>query len=425
MATPPTPPPVRAVARVGATPQQAGPWRLSRYRARQRVGRFRVEQLVVVELVLLGVLTLLHRPLWQVVTGGVVGLVVMSAVFASTGGRWWLARVAMRGRFRRRRAAARTGRAKDQRLAVLRELSPALTVESAEERDHRIGIGYDGSGWFAVAELDFGSRNGVVGEHAGALPFGNLARTVLDDEFPVSTIQVVTHTVPAPSAGLSGQAACQASYRELVSTVHSAAAAFQTLWLTVRLDADDALAAAEERGGGTDGVHRAIAAALSRCTKAVEGRGRTCRLLDADELLDALVRSCGITGTGTSPGRNRTTEEWDLWRGDGLAHAGYWIETWPPVEADRHGLLTDLIVTCGVENSLSIALRRPPLAADGAAEPMIDIHGVLRLMTVSDGLARAGEQAVDIAKRSGFGLSLLSGEQAPAIFASAPTGLAR
>ncbi len=95
---------------------------------------------------------------------------------------------------------------------------------------HRIGVGYDGSGWFAVAELDVGSRTGVVGEYAEALPLGVLARTVLDDEFPVSSVQLVTHTVPAPSAGLSEQAACQQSYRELVGTVQSAAAAYQVRW---------------------------------------------------------------------------------------------------------------------------------------------------------------------------------------------------
>jgi type VII secretion protein EccE len=424
MATPETPPPVRAVARVGVGPAAGGPWRLLRYRSRQRIGRFRVEQLVVVEVVLIGALALLHRPLWQIVAGGVLGLLVVVLAFLTTGGRWWLERMGLRARFRRRRAASRPGRASDQRLAALRELSPALSVETAEERDTRIGVGHDGTGWFAVAEIESQSRTGVMGDRVEPLPLGVLAKVLLDEEFPVSAVQVVTQTVPAPAPGLAPQAPCQLSYRELAGAI-TGPVAHQVQWVAVRLDGEDAAEAAAARGGGTQGVHRAIAAALARCSKAIRGGDRTCRTLDADELVDALVRSCGVVGAGNAPGRNRTAEEWERWRGDGLAHAGYWIRDWPAVRPEGGELLADLVAHGGAETSLSLVLRRPAVMPDPDVEQAADLQGVVRVIAEPTALGPACASFVAVAERAGFGLRLLSGEQAPAIYSSAPTGVPR
>lgn len=427
MATPPSPPPpVRAIARVGVGPSSAGPWRLLRYRARQRIGRFRVEQVVVVEVVLIGGLSLLHRPLWQVVAGGVLGLVVLLAAFAGAGGRWWMSRLSLRARFRRRRAASRPGQGSDQRLAVLRELSPALAVENVEERDDRIGVGNDGNGWFAVSEIDGGPRSGVVGDAIEPLPLGTLARLLLDDEFPVSAIQLVTQTVPAPASALSPQAPCQQSYRELVGATPGGAVAHQVQWVAVRLDGEDAEDAAAARGGGTEGVHRAMVAALNRCTKAVKGTDRGGRMLDSDELIDALVRSCGVLGAGSNPGQRRTGEDWERWRGDGLAHVGYWIRDWPPIRADRADLLADLVANAGVETSLSLVFRLPTGGggADGS-EPAVDMQGIIRVAAEPDALGWACGGFLKTAEQAGFSLRLLGGEQAPAVYASAPTGVPR
>lgn len=421
MAMPETPPPVRAVARVGVGPTSAGPWRLLRYRARQRVGRFRVEQLVVVEVVLIGGLLLIHRPLWQVIAGAVGGLVLVLLVFLSTGGRWWLERLGLRSRFRRRRAASRPGRGTDQRLAVLRELSPALQIETAEERGTRVGVGYDGTGWYAVAEIEAGAQAGVIGDPVEPLELGVLARVLLDEEFPVSAVQLVSQTVPAPASALPAQAPCQQSYRELVGSLPAGAAAHQLHWVAVRLDSDEAAAAAEARGGGTEGVHRAITAALQRCAKAVKGNDRTGRILDGDELVDALVRSCGVLGAGNNPGRQRTAEEWERWRGDGLAHAGFWIKEWPTVGADNGDLLARLVAYGPAESSLSLVLRRPRVQA----EQMVDMQGVVRVIAEPAALPAATSAFVAGARQAGFQLRLLSGEQAPAVYASAPTGAPR
>lgn len=417
------PPSVRAVAQVSVRP--SGPWRLLRYRSRHLIGPFRVEQLVILEVVLIGVLVLLQRPLWQVVAGGVVGLLLLLAAFLGTGRSWWLDRITMRSRYRRRIATAHVGQTRDQRLAVLRELSPVLTVEATEQHGGRIGVGYDGLGWFAVAEVEVGSRAGVVADPGRPLPLGNLARTLLDEEFGVSVIQLVTHTVPSMATAPGAVAPCQQSYRELVgNSGGTAPVAHQVQWVVVRLDAEDAEEAAAARGGGMAGVHRAISAALMRCGKAIRGDGRSCRTLDADELLDALVRSCGVIGSGARPGARRTAEMWRRWHGDGLAHVGYWLRDWPLVRSDSGGLLAGLLAGSGVQNSASIVFRRPTrAAAETGDEPAVDLHCVVRVMAEPDALAASCAGFTAAAHHAGFGLRTLDGEQAPAVYASAPTGV--
>lgn len=416
------PPSVRAVAQVSVKP--SGPWRLLRYRSRHLIGPFRVEQLVVAEAVLIAVLALLQRPLWQVVTGGVLGLLVLVAAFLGTGRRWWLGRVTLRSRYRRRLAAARPGQGGDQRLAVLRELSPVLTVDVAEQRGDRIGIGYDGLGWFAVAEVEVEARTGVLAGPGRPLPLGTLARTLLDEEFGVSVIQLVTHTVPSMATAPGTVAPCQQSYRELVGrTGTTAPVAHQVQWVVVRLDAEDAADASAARGGGMDGLHRAIAAALMRCGKAINGDGRSCRTLDADELLDALVRSCGVIGSGARPGARRTSELWNRWHGDGLAHVGYWVRDWPLVRSGSGGMLADLLAGSGVQNSASVVFRRPDRIAEAGEEPTVDLHCVVRVMAEPAALPAACAGFDAAASRAGFGLRSLDGEQAPAVYASAPTGV--
>src|SRR3989442_9371935 len=98
MSTPTTPPPVRAVARVGVSQSIAGPWRLLRYRSRRRVGPFRVEQLVMLELVGIGVLAVLGRPLWQVTAAGAGGPLLLVVAFAGSAGRGGVERGGPRSR---------------------------------------------------------------------------------------------------------------------------------------------------------------------------------------------------------------------------------------------------------------------------------------------------------------------------------------
>jgi type VII secretion protein EccE len=248
---------------------------------------------------------------------------------------------------------------------------------------------------------------------------------LLDDEFPVSAVQLVSQTVPAPASALPPQAPCHQSYRELTGSVPGGAVAHQLHWLAVRLDSEDAGAAAEARGGGTEGVHRAVLAALQRCVKAIKGSDRSGRVLDGDELVDALVRSCGVLGAGSNPGRQRTAEDWERWRGDGLAHAGFWIKDWPAVGADNGDLLARLVAHGGAETSLSLVLRRPQVLADQEADRAVDMQGVVRVVAEPDALAGACATFVGVAQQAGFHLRLLSGEQAPSVYASAPTGAPR
>src|SRR5256714_845863 len=124
--------------------------------------------------------------------------------------------------------------------------------------------GQDEDGWFAV--LAVGPGSGVWGNgnggHSGGIRLDRLAAVLTDAAVPVSSVSVVSQCVPAPNAVLDRQSRAAQSYRQLLH--NDLVLADQAVWVTVRLSAADATEAAASRGGGLDGVGRAIAAALRR-----------------------------------------------------------------------------------------------------------------------------------------------------------------
>lgn len=410
--SPSDPQPVRAVAKVGVERAEPGPVRIAPRTARQRIGALRIEQIVATEVIVLGLLVLAGRPIWQIVTGGALALAVLAAVYVSRGGYWWAGYLHRLLRYRRRRAVPPDDAA-EPTVGALRELVPGLAVRTGEQRGRRVGIAHDSHGWYAVAEVT--AAPGLADPGYGEIPLGPLARALCEEGFPVSAVQLVLHTVPAATAD---EAPCVRSYQDLLGTVSDRPVGHQVHWLVVRVDADDAMEIAQARGGGERGLDRALAAALARVTTAVE---TPTRVLDGDDLTDALARSCGVVGVGDPTTARRTVEEWERWRGDGLAHACFWISHWPPIEEGRSRLLSDLVTSCGAETSLSVSLRRPPLGPDDT----VDLRCLVRVVAEPERLRPAADRVAAYAEGLGLRLDLLAGEQAPGVYASAPTGMPR
>src|SRR5690606_30496325 len=115
----------------------------------------------------------------------------------------------------------------------LAALAPGLVVEEITDRGLRVGIGMDSDGWYAAL---------AVGDPAGgpARP-DRLVQVLSQASAPVSALQVVHHTVPVPMA---------------------VSAAGEHTWVGLRLTAADAPAEAASRGGGVEGAHRAVTAAV-------------------------------------------------------------------------------------------------------------------------------------------------------------------
>lgn len=449
-----------------------------------RRGRFlglEVGQIVAVELALAAVVSTVGGPLWLAGAVGGAALVVVVLAVGRRHGRWWYQSYSAARRLRRRRAERRADGHPDPRMAGLRELAPELTVRAVADRtepsaagpsvtrpsvagpsvtrpsaarpsaarpsvarpsaarpsvagpsvvgpEPRLGVAQDAAGWFAVVEL--APAAGVRVLARPALPLGALAALLDGGAAPLTSVQVVVHTVPAPVAALPGESPALASYRSLLADgaggslpadgAGGSLPADEVTWIAVRLDSAAATEAAHSRGGGVDGVHRALTAGVGRVGQILTSAEIPYRLLDADGLLDALARSCGIADRGltAAAGEPRTEEDRRCWRADGNTHVSFWIRSWPPLVA-AEPLLARLtrIPADAVTLSLTLSPER-----EG-----VRVQGLVRLTSATTAargtdVESCADALAAIAGELKLGLQRQDGEHAPAVYASAPTG---
>jgi type VII secretion protein EccE len=384
------------------------------------VGAVNVLQLMLLELVLIGVLTTLRRHPPVVVIGVVAGLLAIAVTFGRYRGRWWSEYPLLFWRYRRRRGST-PAPASDRRLALLRELVPDLTVRTAEGADDsQIGIGTDSAGSFAV--LAIGQSDGVRAPVV-SVPLPVLARTLKDAQQPGAVVQLVTHTVPAPRS-TSDPPMCDSSYRELLAPAGGAAPADLITWVTVRLDsrtfAESAIATtsiATERASGDPDEF--VAVLVRRVRKALRRAGCAAKVLDADGVLDALTRSLDLDPELHDPAAALAShrEQWQAWRSASLAHASYWLRIWPSSD-EAAAFLGRLSVIPAAATNVATVLQSVARGVAASTELRCLIRVAAAPETLGDSCAELTSAAADCGAR----LFRLDGEQAPAAYASAPTG---
>jgi type VII secretion protein EccE len=369
-------------------------------RRRGRFGPLTVAQLVVVELVALGLLGARRADAgvigpWTIGIGA-VGALALGAVFLRVRGGWWYQERGPRRRWQRRRAMKVPARATG--LPVLGPVAPGLTIRQVEERGTAIGIGQDADGWFAALELDSGP--GLAGDRGTDLAVERLARLLSE----ATSVSVVSHLVTAPSTELDPRSPAAQSYHELLG--NAPVAADQARWVAVRLAPSDALAAAAPRGGGLAGVDRAVAALVGRVGKVLSAADVAARPLDRAGLSAALVAASGLSGRPAEP-----EEQWTTWYADGLAHTCLLITRWPrPSSAE---LLSRLV-------RLPAALVSVTVTVHGSGGPP-RVQGLVRLSAEPKALARAVDEARTLARRAGAQVRRIDGLHGPGVYASAPT----
>jgi type VII secretion protein EccE len=421
---PEAPTTVRAVARVGVTPAEpdSGPATLVRRSVPGYLGAASLVQLFVVELALIAVISVLRSPIVVVIAGSTGALLIVIVLLARWRGRWWTERLVLSSRYRKRRGVAADA-SQDGRLRGLRRLAPGLTVENTTASDgSQIGVGIDDAGWYAA--LAVGNPNTLRGESGAELPIEILTRQIAELGQPGATLQVVVHTIPTPDAGLDPRSLIATSYRELSARDGQVPAA-RTIWVAVRIDAR---ALAEAMIGGADEtaqVPATVAAMIRRVGRALERAGVANSVLDADGLLDALAHSCDI-GRQPAPSATAPHEAWTSWRSARYAHVSYWLRRWPalPIPGAKAG-------GNGPGTGTTWLLRGPAIAGAAATsvalllEPSsegVRLRCVTRL-TASPNVLEAGcLSLLRAAEQAGADLYRLDGEQAPAAYASAPTG---
>jgi type VII secretion protein EccE len=336
------------------------------------------------------------------IVAGVSALAWLLVGCGRSDGRWIYQALAARSALRGRRAIARQ-RTRDGHQAV------DIQVHNHDDRGNVLGIGQDDSGWFAAVAV--GGDDAPISPDPAAIPLDRLTRLLDEGSARPSALQIVTLRVSGTDASPAGSA-CAESYRELAQSLvgGTGGLAAELTWIAVRLDTRDALVATVERGGGLEGVAKALAAAVGRVVKLLAGAGVNYRVLDGEALLDALHTSCGFDPVATRGAA--LGEQWRGWRSGDLSQKSFEVRNWPSrPAADSLGQLMDAPAGRLV---VSVSLRPD--------DTQLRVGTIVRVMSPPPALDATCQRVTDHAGRIGFQLRPLHGLHGPAILASAPTG---
>jgi type VII secretion protein EccE len=380
-------------------------------RVRPRGGLPGAVQFIGVELALAAaaIAFLVRRPGVPLAAGLTAGLLLVM-VLGRADGRWWYEAVAAQLRLRRRRALGRQVASRmtgaPTGTVALATLAPGLAVRSFTDRGRSIGIGQDADGWFAGVRL--GAGGDVSGLAAARFELDKVIRVLDESTMPVSALQLVSYHLPVP-VGEAPEPALR-SYRELTGNEYCPAE--QITWVMVRLHPPDAVEAAWSRGGGIEGVDRALAAAVGRIENALSAASVPYRVLDAPGLHEAIAVSCGLASVDPTAVGEPPRERWSAWSAVGLNHICFSISRWP--REPGPDLLRELARVSATAVGVALILR-----PHGDRVAML---GVVRLVTGRTGTRAAVRQLQSATRRLGVRLRRLDGEQARAVYATAPTG---
>jgi len=405
---------------VTASPRAGGASRLRRADAdrvvltpRRRpgyIGRIHIIQLLVVELAVFGAVAAFASDALAGTGAALVAVGVVGITLARWRGRWLLERRVMTSRYRGRRRLVRAAGPPTAALSVLRRLAPDLTVENVPiQGGVQVGVARDDSGWFAAAAIS----PGVMTGESGRVPLDLLATSIADADQAGAVVQVVVQTVPAPATPDKPNWAEQ-SYRELLTAVGSEPLlADRVTWVVIRIDARGLAEAIGDHNADVSSAPAVVASLLRRLVTSLRQAGVSPRMLDADSLITVLLRSCDPEPNPSGPVAVR--ERWSVWQSSQMAHRTYWIRNWPAVR-QASAMFDALFAVQTVTTTVSLVLDPDPRTG------LVDLTGLVRVSAPPGDLDRSCKAMVRAARKAKADLFPVDGEQAPATYASAPTG---
>jgi type VII secretion protein EccE len=181
-------------------------------------------------------------------------------------------------------------------------------------------------------------------------------------------------------------------------------------WLAARLGPREGAEAAEARGGGVAGVHRALASVLARVSTALTAANLHYHLLDADDLRQALSVACGLNNPA-----NEVRERWSHWQAADVVHICFAVRRWPP--DPQPDVLAELGRVPDASAVSTAVVLRPLDRGTG-------VRTILRVAATPDRIVGCVRHLTATAQRYGVGLVRLNGDHATGVYATAPTGSA-
>lgn len=409
-----SPPRVRGPALVDAGPAGAGPAVLLPRRQPGRLGPVHLAQLLLTETAIVGVLAAAGQGLLVVAAAVLAGLLLVVATMGRQDGRWWVERRLITRQLRARHRWPVVPEV-DPRLAALRSLAPGLTVDNVDVADGgQVGVARDDDGWFAVLTI---VPTAPAGGGAGpGLPLDAMVAVLGEAEQAGAVLQIVTHTIPAPSLDTPADTPASRSYRQLLAGFGATPVPMsQTHWAAVRLDLRTLAEIGVDDRAGLDAAPAVVAALVRRVGTGLRRAGLSYRVLDADRLVATLARSCDLDQLPPGGGPPPAREDWSGWHSPGLAHRSFWLRDWPPL-GQAAPLLAWLATAPAALSSLALILAPDP------GGRTIDLRCLFRVAAPPGELAGICHAIIAGARRAGAELFPLDGEHGPAVYASAPTG---
>ncbi|WP_245674386.1 type VII secretion protein EccE [Actinoplanes rectilineatus] len=384
-----------------------------RVRRSGHLGPVGIGQIVTAEVACLGAAAAASQGPVAGLIAGTAAAGLLGVVFARRRGRWWLEdRVIAWQHGRRRRSAPAAGGSGP--LRALHAVAPGLAVRNESAPDGaRVGVARDEAGWYTVVSL---IPTAPVHQEAGPVPLDTLVGVLAATEQPGVVLQLVTHTVPAPGADVHPSSPAGASYRQMAQTLSPVPVpAHRESSVCVRVDAVG-LAEALLDHNTDPATAAALVASLGRkVATSLRRLGIDCRVLDADDLIATLARSCDVE-PGAVTETTQVREEWNRWHTARLGHRTFWLKTWPGTATAISDLLTWAAAVPAAQTSVSVVLE-----ASGGDD--VALRCLIRLATrPEDDFAALEQQFIEGVKRFGGEVEPLDGEQGPAAYATAPTG---
>lgn len=360
-------------------------------------------QLVVVT----ALLFLATRTWWGLVAAA---LVLLSAILLTVpvNGRSLWATLSMHRRFTVRRRALVESPDLPGELVPLGQWLPRLQISQTKSAaGGEIGVVSDGSSWAALLELT--SDDVLIVDHGAELNLESLGELIQQDDVLFAGIQVVTLTVPAPTAAmLTPDSPAMSSYLEIVGG-HATPPAVRRTWIALRLDPKLCLEAVNRRGSGLSGVLATLRFGLHRAQATLKRQGVATRALDPLSISEVLALA-----SGASPHHEgeRTRETWRQWSCDSLVHETRTISSYGSDPTANYQALLDSVAQCPammVLTSFTISPGQPP-------------RGAVRHVCHDEEQAAASDEALvpELAGHLSFGP--LGGVQVPGMLATVPLG---